>query len=279
MGHRNTPDPVTALAEKDARGEVAEIFAEIREIMEIPLITSVWRILVDFEGGLESVWAAAKELYRTGQPQASLDKIAGEATFPVPEAISPKELSDAGGCTEDLDTILTILRVYNRSNGLNFIVLHSILAEPEGESASLDAPPSPGGWFDIPVLPEKDDIDDATWERLESFQDLSVLPKSGNVPTVLRHLSLWPGLLDLIHRSMRPLILNGSIASSMDEVLSMAKAEGARIAHFRPSIKGISSEAMAYIDNYAHRVHQIITLCNGIEQWLEAVRSQSELDQ
>ena len=54
MNQSEIRNPVTAMAESDATGEVAEIFADIRETMEIPLITSIWRILVDIEGGLRS---------------------------------------------------------------------------------------------------------------------------------------------------------------------------------------------------------------------------------
>ena len=54
MNQSEIRNPVTAMAESDATGEVAEIFADIRETMEIPLLTSIWRILVDIEGGLRS---------------------------------------------------------------------------------------------------------------------------------------------------------------------------------------------------------------------------------
>jgi len=45
-------DPVTAISETEATGHVAEIFADIRIVMQIPLITSIWRTLADIEGGL-----------------------------------------------------------------------------------------------------------------------------------------------------------------------------------------------------------------------------------
>ena len=34
-------DPVSAIAEADATGEVAEIFADIRATMDIPMLTSI----------------------------------------------------------------------------------------------------------------------------------------------------------------------------------------------------------------------------------------------
>ena len=47
-------DTVTALSESDATGEVAKIFADIRRTMQIPILTSIWRILADSEADLNS---------------------------------------------------------------------------------------------------------------------------------------------------------------------------------------------------------------------------------
>ena len=40
-GYRH--DPVSAIAEAEATGETAVIFADIRQTMQLPLITSIWR--------------------------------------------------------------------------------------------------------------------------------------------------------------------------------------------------------------------------------------------
>jgi hypothetical protein len=40
MSSENHHDPVNALSEEDATGRTAEIFAKIREVMEIPMVTS-----------------------------------------------------------------------------------------------------------------------------------------------------------------------------------------------------------------------------------------------
>ena len=59
-------DTVTALAESDATGEIAEIFADIRRTMQIPMLTSIWRILAGSGADLDSTWKAVKPLYPTG---------------------------------------------------------------------------------------------------------------------------------------------------------------------------------------------------------------------
>jgi hypothetical protein len=42
-------DPVTAIDEAKAVGETAALFAEIRQIMRIPLVTSIWRGLAGMD--------------------------------------------------------------------------------------------------------------------------------------------------------------------------------------------------------------------------------------
>ena len=57
-------DPVTAVDEASATGEVAKIFADIRETMRIPLVTSIWRGLAGMEDSLETVWQASRKASR-----------------------------------------------------------------------------------------------------------------------------------------------------------------------------------------------------------------------
>jgi len=57
-----TYDPVTAVDEKSATGIIAEIFADIREVMGIPLITSIWRGLAGMDNSLEVAWRAARPI-------------------------------------------------------------------------------------------------------------------------------------------------------------------------------------------------------------------------
>ncbi len=68
MREARAHDPVSAIAEADATGETAALFADIRRTMQIPFVTSIWRTLAGVEGGLRAVWTAAKPLYASGQP-------------------------------------------------------------------------------------------------------------------------------------------------------------------------------------------------------------------
>ena len=52
-------DPVTAVDEAAATGKTAEIFADIRATLGIPLVTSIWRGLAGMDNSLQVTWRTA----------------------------------------------------------------------------------------------------------------------------------------------------------------------------------------------------------------------------
>lgn len=272
MSESEIRNPVTALAESDASGEVAEIFADIRETMEIPLITSIWRILVDIEGGLPATWDAAKLLYKTGQPQAALLRIREEAALPVPKPITFSQLTRAGVTRDDLSLIRSILAAYNRSNGLNLIALTALSVSPAGQAANDHPPPPLPSWPPFPSLLGQEHIPAETWSLLHRIHNLSAVSKEpGDLATVWRHLAPWPGLLELIYAGMEPLARDGSIRYSMQQMHDLAQREGACIAHLKTGTAPLPEAARDLIASYSQEVHHIVTMGHGLARWLEAV--------
>jgi hypothetical protein len=272
MSESEIRNPVTAIAESDATGEVAEIFADIRETMEIPLITSIWRILVDVEGGLPASWDAAKFLYNTGQPQAALLRIREEAVLPMPEPISVSQLNRVGVTRDDLSVIRSILAAYNRSNGLNLIALTALSVSPAGLSENDHPPPHPPLWPPFPSLLMQEQIPAESWSILHRIHKLSAVSKEpGDLATVWRHLAHWPGQLELIYTGMEPHARDGSIRRSMQQMHELAQREGACIAHLNTKTDSIPKEARGLIAGYANEVHHIVTMGHSVARWLEAV--------
>ena len=58
-------DPVSVIDEKEAIGETAKIFKDIRETMNIPLITSIWRPLAEIYNSIKKNWTIAITNYET----------------------------------------------------------------------------------------------------------------------------------------------------------------------------------------------------------------------
>lgn len=268
--------PVTAISEADARGEVAEIFADIRETMALPMLTSIWRILVDIEGGLPRAWEATKSIYQSGQPQASLLKLREQITWPIPGTFRASQLSCVGVDKDDLPAITAILDAYNRSNGLNLIALTALISEPEGSPANAPIPPAPEPWPQLSPLLSQDDIPAETWQLLREIAFATRRENGGTqeptIATIWRHLAHWPGLLALIFTGLSSLIQSGQLQEAMVQVSEMAKAEGAHIAHLRPDVDAIPADARAYITHYIAGVHRVVTMGHIVRVWLQTLR-------
>ena len=50
------------ITEKEATGEVAEIYQDIRETMNMPFPQTIWRNLATKEGALQWVWYSLKAI-------------------------------------------------------------------------------------------------------------------------------------------------------------------------------------------------------------------------
>ena len=130
-------DPVNALDEADATGETAQIFADIRDTMGIPMLTSIWRTLASDTASLEATWKTTKPILASGLPEASLHQALLTCRSLPLAAIVPGQLERAGVPQADRHLIRAILEAYTRSNSLNFLALQGLIAEPSAASTTL----------------------------------------------------------------------------------------------------------------------------------------------
>ena len=264
-------DPVTAIAEADATGAVAEIFADIRATMDIPMLTSIWRGLVAVDGGLENAWKAAKPLYLTGQPGAALAHVVARADLPIPTPLTAAQLGDAHLTTDDLSAALAIIDAYSRSNGMNLIALTALMSEPSGAPAEFPAASPPAPWPALRPLRERAEIDDENWRLVEQINRFGIGTEKGEVATLWRHLAHWPGLLSLIETGFAPLARDGRLDRAIRSVHDHAQRAAARIAALRPEPVELPPDARDMIAHYVatpYRVTRMVALGHGLSRWL-----------
>jgi hypothetical protein len=72
-------DPVPAIAESEATGSIAEIFADIRSVYRVGVVNLIWRHLATIPRGLPWVWATARPLCADG----TVGREATEASQPT----------------------------------------------------------------------------------------------------------------------------------------------------------------------------------------------------
>ena len=61
-------ESVPSILESDATGKVAEIYADIRQVLGTSIVNLIWRNLATIPGALEWTWITAKPLYRGPAP-------------------------------------------------------------------------------------------------------------------------------------------------------------------------------------------------------------------
>ena len=263
-------DPVTAISEAKATGRTAEIFADIREVMQIPLITSIWRTLADIEGGLEATWAATRPIYETGQPDAALQALKVKSKFPVPGPLSAATLRSRGLLAEDRQAFGAVIDAYNRSNGMNLIALNALVGEPSGQASNYILK-SPDSWPELWPLLEKEEIEAETWALLERVKLLGATNDNPSIATLWRHLAHWPGLLSLVIESYEPMQKEGEIDGAIEGVMESVIVAAAGISHFKPSTTDIPDEAWQMVVRYSAGVSRMVTLGHGVAQWIKTV--------
>lgn len=269
-------DPVTAITEAEATGAVAEIFADIRETMKIPMLTSIWRTLVALEDGLAPAWAATKPLYLSGTPAPALRQLIEQADLPVPLPLASGQLASAGVAPDDLKAIRAIVHAYNRSNGMNMIALTALFADRADAPWTGPTAPDLDPWPQLRPLLEADQIDPDCWALLQAVNALGGDPKRpsepGGLATLWRHLGQWPGVLAVIHAAFAPLHQSGALAGAMQRVHDRCQIHAAGIAHFREDPVRLAPAPTNMITGYVAApgvVARMVTLGHILAFWLD----------
>lgn len=239
------------LAERDATGEAAAIYAEIRQFGGVPMVALIFRHLATYPGGIAWAWRALSPAWRSGRLQEAAWRIAREAPLdplaPVPRAALAALGVDRDGERE----IRTVLAAYNRANPENLLSVLCLLRLFEGRGASAAAetrawtpPPAPG-----PLAPM---TDVATMPaEVADLLALVAAPGDGGGPRVVqslyRHFGHRPAFLALAITLLLPRLSDGSIdravaslhaamAAAADDLVRSLSAPAAPDSRMRPAL-------------------------------------------
>ena len=228
-------DPVPAITENDATGEVAELYADIRETLGIPLVNLIWRNLATMPGALAWAWSSVRPLYESGQIQSEALALIGGQQLPAVPRLPAVSLRAIGVDVEAERVIRGILGSYDRSNPLNLIALSTLLAMLRNEIADDAAPPAmPKAQqaFDVtlPALVNLHETSDETAELVRAVNRLGARGRDHILVSMPRHLAHWPGFLALYWTLIAPLDANGELHRCTDVIFTNGQAAGARLA-------------------------------------------------
>src|SRR5947208_10452033 len=154
-------ESVPSVLEADARGEIAEIYADIRKVLGTSVVNLIWRNLATMPGALPWTWSTVRPLYLGAAPLHA-EAVRRSIALPDWPDFSADTLLAAGIDESDRGIVRNVLDSYQYTNALALVVLSALLAHYEPRPAdtvmAADTAPKPSG-AKIPELPPMDALD------------------------------------------------------------------------------------------------------------------------
>ena len=198
------------LAERDAAGEIAAIYAEIRRLWAVPYVSSLQRHLAARPGWLEWVWAALHPVFADGRAQTAAWQAVALVDVPRLAPIARDALRVWGVDAAGEATIRAVCESFVRVSPVN-LVLSGLLRRlldgerPHGEAPRAAAP----GRRHRPCRRCPPSPTSAALSPFERGVLLSLGTQVGAepfVPGLYRMLAGWPAFLAHLATALRPVM-------------------------------------------------------------------------
>lgn len=219
---------LTELAEKDATGDIARIYAEIRETCAVPYVSSLQRHLATRPGWLEWAWAAARPAFIDGTAQTAAWQAAADVHVPPLPQLTPSAMSVFGVDEAGIDQIRAVADMFVRVSPTNLMLsglLRMLLAgeRPHGEPHDVNptwSPPAP-----LPTLPAMVHPDAlAADNRAVMMRFGTEVANQPFVPGLYRMLGQWPVYLAHLATVLVPRFDDAATKAGCADVLARIDA-------------------------------------------------------
>ncbi len=254
------------VSERDATGETAELFADIRDTLGLPVVNLIWRHFATVDGGLPWAWGALRPLYACGAVEAAAARLVTRLELPALAPIPACVLRGAGVTDADTPVVAAILDSYNRGNALNACALAALLAEA-GEGGEGDVPESGGRDTHLPkpavTVPPMPDLAELAPPVRDLVWQVNGLGQAGGdavLASLYKHLGPWPGFLSLTWALLAPLDRDGRLANAVARAGAAARQEGAALARLAdapppsPAADPVRAAAAHFVDRVIGRM-------------------------
>jgi hypothetical protein len=216
------------LRERDATGEMAAIYAEVRRLWAVPYVSSLQRHLATRPGWLPWTWAALRPAFASGTAQAAAWRAAEGLAVPPLAPISRHALRVWGVDETGERTIRSACASFVRVSPVN-LVLSGLLRRLLNGDRPLGHPRVTGEWAPPPSVGPLPPLVDPT--ELPPAQQ-AVLASLGTtvdgepfVPGLYRMLATWPGFLAHIATILRPRLTDATTLAAGQKLLAAVDAE------------------------------------------------------
>ncbi len=226
----NEADPIAAVREEDATGEVAAIYADLRATLDLPFVNLIWRHLATIPGGLPWTWGLLKPIYLS--PQLEQRAVELRAGLRLPDVPVPEYVWESVGVgVDDRVAISALIADYNRANSVNILALLAALAvlgdrddaAPRQRTGPVRAEPRAGPLRNVPRLLSLAELPTSLLSLVRELDGLGRLGPSVAIASLYRHLGHWPAFLALCHTALTPHHRSGALQAEQARLITDAR--------------------------------------------------------
>ncbi|MFT5173096.1 MAG: hypothetical protein ACI8W7_001265 [Gammaproteobacteria bacterium] len=271
----NAADPIPAITESAARGEIREIYQDIKAVTGVDVVNLVWRRLAVTKGALPAVWAMLRPAYVSGQVATQAQEFRRQLHPPQLAMLPTSVLTAAGVDRLGHITIRAILDSYNHTNAINLIGLRAVLArmdDDEGPSAlhaSLAAATTQRPLPLLPPLPVMATLDPHVRDLVEMLN--AMCEQDGRIiASMYRHLAYWPGYLALVCTLLAPVAADGRMQTAIDQAREQAATHArgiaANLAPFDASLERSAIDDIRFVLGLftQHPIAKMAAICDAL---------------
>ena len=270
-------ESVPSILESEATGKVAEIYADLRQVLGTSIVNLIWRNLATIPDALEWTWSAARQLY-LGPAPGYAEAVRRAIDLPAVPSFSSDKLAAAGLSNDDLAKIRDILDSYHHTNALALVVLSALVMhyEPtqQGAVSPSDGAPRPLA-VKLPELPPMQSLKPEVVHLIEELNGFGEDTDKSLIASMYRHLGYWPTYLSLVRTMLVPLETEGRLHALTRSTRALARTHGRALAqHLRPSTPPDTlPQALAACRRFVdHPISRMTGICSLIRTAMDSTR-------
>lgn len=221
------------LSETDARGDIARIYSEVRELCAVPYVASLHRHLATRPGWLEWCWAAARPAFLSGEAQTAAWRAAASVSVAPMPALSASALRLMGVDAPAARSIRAVCESFIRVSPTNLMLVGLVRGQLEREAVSEPAAGPAADWTPpepLPTLPAMVDTGSVTEDVRNVLMQLSNdVAGQPFVPGFYRMLGHWPAYLAHAATLLGPRFDDPATVAACDAVVAAVDAAAEQV--------------------------------------------------
>lgn len=276
-------DTLPEISAADASFDTKEIYDQIMTLTGVGSPALIYRHFAVFPGFLEWVWdIIGPELQNGHLVREAPAAVRRMEPISLP-SMSKQDLADCGLSTSDIQLLAAMFATYNRMNPVNLGLITAIRMIIAGQvdktkkivSLPSAAPAEPATTMKLPAPINLGDMDTDVQETLLDIS--SSIPNTNGVviPTLYRHLAIWPDLMRRLAPGIADAIASGDVHKKMEKTketidpLTQEIIGRALARNLGPAPVPDPAKMVETLDSFLVTIPQLIVLTLGLEKVVE----------